>query len=235
MFGDFNLNKELDTLLKRNNVSITADQYMSITDIYETVTKEQVRQYSNYTDRVKLLEGILQQTDQGKDATDILQAFSDVRHFEFYERFMGTEERRRLVNTLKEKGVPLDVLKGVKVTKGGDKIMPYPNVEISYSFEEDKDASISLSYFEITVDDETIFDFDNGIGTELEEEIERDVWREVSGVSSLYGGRITNTDIGDVKMWKDKNGRTFYTDSKGHRVKVKDGVVQERVIWDEEL
>lgn len=234
MLEDFNVDKELKKLLKRNGFKISADDYMSITDIYNATIKEQARQYSNYADRVSLLEGILQQTRQGAVPEDIFQTFSDVRHFEFYKRFMGDDERRRMVNILKEQGIPLDVLKGVKVTKFGDTITPAPGVKINFAFGDDDDNSIILEYFEIIKDGETIFDF----GTEKEyfDEIYEEYTspREVEGAKSLYVGRITNTDIGDIKEWVDKNGRTFYTDSRGHRVKVKDGVLQERILWEEE-
>ena len=235
MFNERDFNIELDGVLKRNGLKITGDQYMSIKDIYYATIKEQVRQYSNYTDNVLLLEGIVQQTKQGKEATDILQTFSDVNHFEFYETFMGGSERRRLVNTLKDYGVPIDILKGVRVKVGGDQLTPYYGVTVDYSFAEDPHGSIYLEYFTVTQDDETIFDFENDKSTDKKPSKERPVWREVNGRSSLYGGTIPKTAIGNVKRWQDKNGRIFYTDENGYRVKVEKGVLVEKIVFGEEV
>ena len=234
MFSEFDFDKELNGVLKRNGFSITADQYKSIKDVYYATMKEEVKQYSNYADRVSLVEGIVQQTRQGAEATDILQTFSDVKHFEFYETFMGGEERRRLVNTLKDYGIPLDALKGVRVVKGGDGLTPYPRTRIDYSFAEDNHGSIYLEYFTVEQDGEIIFDFENEKISKKETPKERPIWKNVEGRKSAYGGRIPNTYAGDVKMWTDKNGRIFYTDRNGHRVKVRNGVVQERILWEME-
>lgn len=235
MFNERDFNIELDGILKRNGIKVTGDQYMSIKDIYYATIKEQVRQYSNYTDNVLLLEGIVQQTKQGKEATDILQTYSDVNHFEFYETFMGGSERRRLVNTLKDYGVPIDALKGVRVKVGGDQLIPYYGVTVDYSFAEDSHHSIYLEYFTVTQDDEVIFDFENDTSTDKKPAEERPVWREVKGRSSLYGGTIPKTAIGNVKRWQDKNGRIFYTDENGYRVTVEKGVLVEKVVFGEEV
>ena len=235
MFNERDFNIELDGILKRNGIKVTGDQYMSIKDIYYATVREQSRQYSNYTDNVSLLEGIVQQTDQGAEAVDILQTFSDVNHFEFYETFMGGSERRRLVNTLKECGVPIDALQGVRVKVGGDQLIPYYGVTIDYSFAEDPHGSVYLEYFTVKQDEETIFDFENYTNTDKKQVEERPVWREVNERSSLYGGTIPNTAIGNVKRWQDKNGRIFYTDARGHRVKVDKGVLAEKVIFGEEV
>lgn len=234
MFEEFNVNEELDAMLKRNGMSITADQHMSITDVYKQVIREDVRQYSNYADRYQLLQGILQQTKEGKDSIDIMQTFSDVNHFEFYETFMGTEERRRLVNTLKENGIALDALKGVRVKKDGDHLTPYKGVDIDFDFQENEHGSIMLTYFEVKKDGEVIFEFDNPVKGENKGKKRKDVWRKVKGAKSLYGGSFPNTDIGVVKIWKDKNEKIYYTDSKGHRVKVKNGFIKEIVLFEDE-
>lgn len=233
MIGEFDVNKELDTILKRNGLSITADEYTSITEAYEEVMREEARQYSNYTSKYQLLQGITQQTKQGASQVDVIQTFSDVRHFEFYETFMGTDERRRLVNTLRENGIPLDILKGVRVKVDGDNLKPIKGISIDYDFQENEHGSLVLTYFEVTKDGEKVFVFNNPTSKGRKR---KDTWREVSGAKSLYGGTITNTPVGKVKIWKSaKTGKIYYTDSYGHRVKVKDGVVQERVIWGEEL
>lgn len=235
MFNERDFNIELDSILKRNGIKVTGDQYMSIKDIYYATVREQSRQYSNYTDNVSLLEGIVQQTDQGAEAVDILQAFSDVNHFEFYETFMGSSERRRLINTLKEYGVPIDALQGVRVKVGGDQLIPYDGVTIDFSFSEDDHHSVYLEYFTVKQGEETIFDFENDTSTDKKPAKERPVWRDVEGRSSLYGGTIAKTAIGNVKRWQDKNGRIFYTDTKGHRVKVEKGVLVEKLIFGEEV
>ena len=235
MFNERDFNIELDGILKRNGIKVTGDQYMSIKDIYYATIREAARQYSNYTDNVSLLEGIVQQTKQGKEATDILQTFSDVNHFEFYETFMGGSERRRLVNTLKEYGIPLDALQGVRVKVKGDQLTPYYGVTIDFSFAEGKHPSIYLEYFTVTKDGEVIFDFENDAVTDKKPAKERPFWREVEGRSSLYGGTIPKTAIGNVKRWQDKNGRVFYTDESGYRVKVEKGVLVEKVIFGEEV
>lgn len=233
MFGDFDINKELDTILERNGLSVTADEHMSITDAYSQIIREEVRQYSNYTDRYSLLEGIVQQTKENKDIIDIIQFYSDVRHFEFYETFMGTEERRRLVNALREKGIALDALKGVRVKKNGDRLRPYEDVVIDFDFQENDHGSIMLNYFDVTVGDEKIFEFNNPTPSKNKGKDRKDVWQKVKGAKSLYGGSFPNTDIGVVKIWKDKNEKIYYTDSKGHRVKVKNGFLKEVVLLEE--
>ena len=43
------------------------------------------------------------------------------------------------------------------------------------------------------------------------------------------------TAIGNVKRWKDKNGRIFYTDENGYRVTVEKGVLVEKVVFGEEI
>lgn len=236
----FDVDKELSKLLERNGISINASEYTSIVDIYNSTIKEQSKQYYNYASRTLLLEGILQQTKQGKNPTDIFEAFSDVNHYELYENFMGNSERRRMVNSLKNKGIPLDVLKGVKIDKNGDVLNPLPDIQIRYSFNEDSDSSIYLEYFEIIQTEydgskTIVYDFTNSAKGLSSKYTTRSSPQKIKGRKSQYAGRITNTEIGDIKEWVDKNGRTFYTDRYGHRVKVRGGVLQEKIIFGEEV
>ena len=136
-----------------------------IEDNYIKLMSEEKRSgYSELEQRAIITKLADQYTYSDATPDKVMSSFSDVKHFEYFDAFLQQGESDKIISSLVENGIPLDVLLGIRKGQSyesGEDLEKKYGVKITQEVERDNDTgSLIISKFEITKDGEKIYSWD---------------------------------------------------------------------------
>lgn len=186
----------INNWLKENDTDLHAIIKDRIVDIYDSLMNNKINQSKSRDIQISMIEDIIYSKFKNEEERFIFQRYSDVKHLEYLDRFANRGETQLLLDTLREKGISVDVLKGVKyaLNMNNEKSYIDKNVEISQKFNDNSPPE--LESFEVKYNGETIYLFE---GKEY--------------VPSDFKGIYADTDDLreklDISIMKEKNYKLF--------------------------
>lgn len=178
------------------------------------------------------VDSVVHHLSQSGDAEKTFAYAAEIKGYTYFENFLDTGELGRVIKALERNGLPPDVLKIVtKGTQPDTFVHPSIDFKVTQIVEKVKGSSPVIVYFAMTYNGKIIYEYGEkgfrDINTEMRdgedsEEFTKRIIKEgrQKNAKSLYSGTVEMSDGTTYKKWVDKNGRTFYTNWKGHRVKI---------------
>ena len=186
----------VNNMLSRNDMQIDESIKNRIVDIYSSLMNNETNKYKSLEIQKSMIEDIVYSKIKNEDERFIFQRYSDVKHLEYLDTFANRGETQLLLDSLREKGISVDVLKGIKyaLNMNNEKSPIDKNVEISQSFSQNSPPE--LESFEVKYNGETIYKFEG----------EKDILSDFTYSSSDPSSIKEKLDIG---IMKEKNYKLF--------------------------
>lgn len=232
----FDLDIEFNRALEEIGLSATKEQIETMKEIFDVTMKNQERIFSNYAEKQQLVNGIIQNiVEHNVSKEETVLTYSDISHMEVFETFIGEGTRDKIISSITNAGLPLDILKGIEVKVGGDTLHPLPGVTVDYNWAEDAHGSIYLEYLRITmIDDEgnEVIVYDHNKGVTIAERKRQQKEQRSKGRVGEYEAKFSSLERGKITEWHGKNGKIYYRDAHGYPVKVVNGRVVEKPLFE---
>ena len=153
--------KVINNWLEENNTDLHAIIKDRIVDIYDSLMNNKNKQSKSRDMQISMIDDIIYSKFKNEEERFIFQRYSDVKHLEYLDTFASRGETQLLLDTLREKGISVDVLKGIKyaLNMNNEKSPIDKNVEISQSFSQNSPPE--LESFEVKYNGETIYLFES--------------------------------------------------------------------------
>lgn len=173
-FTDFEVYAQLKKWETTDGGTLTEEDYQRIIDIYGRVINDDVNKNKGKLEQESMItylaDSVQAQIDKGASADKINETwtyienhFSDNKHFEFYQHFMGDYETKQLQEAIINNKLPSSILQGIKAV--GEINMPpkvFNNkvVEIKGYFDPSpENGDETENWLTIICDGKTIFDW----------------------------------------------------------------------------
>lgn len=214
--------KEITTSPEGVRQQLTADQYNSIVTTFNKAVGMEAYSKLQPIQQKSLLDQIATQILQMEQSPGmVLTGLSDVKHIDYYDRFLELGEADKLANALSENGVDINKLKSVASGLHMDNEDVGNGITITQIFETDEYGSLVLAYFEVKKDGETIYKFPGGGISGYHKDIAPEDRYEyysthynqekAKGKKSAYAGTVAMSNGEDIMKWVTKKGNFTYT------------------------
>lgn len=210
-----------------------AEVYDEAVDIMERLLKNDDTLHTVHEEVFQQkVDSVVHHLYQSGDTEKTFAYAAEVKGYTYFENFLETGELGKVLKALERNGLSPDVLKIVtKGTQPDTFVHPSIDFKVTQIVERVKGSSPVIVYFAMTYNGKTIYEFGEkgfrNINTEMRdgessEEFTQRIIKEGRQKKrvSTYSGTVEMSDGTIYKKWVDKNGRTFYTNWKGYRVKI---------------
>ena len=102
--------KVINNWLEENNTDLHAIIKDRIVDIYDSLMNNKNNQSKSRDMQISMIDDIIYSKFKNEEERFIFQRYSDVKHLEYLDTFASRGETQLLLDTLREKGISVDVL-----------------------------------------------------------------------------------------------------------------------------
>ena len=159
-------------------------------DVYRDLMKSDKYKIYSKDEQSVLITNIAQQlSNEGVTKGAVYRFYSDIKHFDFYNNYIGFEETDKMENAIKKNNLSIDILKGVRVKEYGYEKLLFNGGYVEYEFETINGSPV-LTFLNIVKNNKSIYNYGGrGEVPEQFEELGDDVIR-IKGIDNKYYDNI---------------------------------------------